>query len=115
MRQSSTPNSQVVADSLERKARLYRMLTILWGFPSLGGVVILKTNWRPEWFQTVADGGGVSIRIEVLVALGLLLTHCGLVVLSRYFGRLNRNRKRAILEGRAAGCESKKCLSTNTN
>ncbi len=98
MQQSSTPNSQAVADSLERKARLYKMLTILWSFPSLGGVVILGVHWQPEWFPIVADGGIVSIRIEVLVALGLLLTHCGLAGLSRYFGRLNRNRKQAILE-----------------
>ena len=97
-RQSSTPNSQAVADSWERKARLYRMLTILWSFPSLGGVVILGDNWRPEWFQTVADGGIASIRIEVWVALGLLLTHLGLAALSRHFRRLNQNRKQAILE-----------------
>lgn len=97
-RQSSTPSSQSVADSWERKARLYKMLTILWSFPSLGGVVILKTNWRPEWFQTVADAGIVSIRIEVWVALGILLTHLGLAALFRRFRRLNQNRKRVILK-----------------
>ena len=97
-RQSSTPNSQAVADSWERKARLYRMLTILWSFPSLGGVVILAANWRTEWFQTVADGGIASIRIEVWIALGLLLTHLGLASLSRHFRRLIQNRKQAILE-----------------
>ena len=97
-RQSSTLNSQTVADSWERKARLYRMLTILWSFPSLGGVVILGINWRPESFQTVADGGIASIRIEVWIALGLLLTHLGLAALSRHFRRLIQNRKQAILE-----------------
>lgn len=99
MRQSSTPNSQAVADSLERKARLYKMLTILWSFPSLGSFVILGDNWRAEWFRTAADTGIVSIRIEIWIALGLLLTHLGLAVLSRYFGRLNQNRKQVILEG----------------
>lgn len=98
MQQSSTPNPQAIADSWERKARLYKMLTILWSFPSLGGVVILAANWRAEWFRTVADGGIVSIRIEVLVALGLLLTHCGLAALFRRFRRLNQNHKQAILE-----------------
>lgn len=99
MRQSSTPNSQAVADSLERKARLYKMLTILWSFPSLGSFVILGDNWRAEWIRTAADAGIVSIRIEIWIALGLLLTHLGLAVLSRYFGRLNQNRKQVILEG----------------
>lgn len=98
MRQSSTPNSQAVADSLERKARLCKILTILWSFPSLGSVAILKANWSPEWFRTVADAGIVSIRIEVLVALGLLLTHLGLAALFLRFRRLNQNRKRVILE-----------------
>ena len=97
-RQSSTPNSQAVANSWKRKARLYKMLTILWSFPSLGGVIILKANWRTEWFQTVANEGIVSIRIEVLAALGILLTHLGLAALFLRFRRLNQNRKRVILE-----------------
>ena len=92
-RQSSTPSSQAVADSWERKARLYRMLTILWSFPSLGNVVILAANWRPEWFQTVANGGIILIQIEVWVALGILLTHLGLAALFLRFRRLNQNRK----------------------
>lgn len=97
-RQSSTPNPQSVADSWERKARLYKMLTILWSFPSLGGVVILAANWRTEWFRTVAEAGIISIRIEVLTALAILLAHLGLAALFRRFRRLNQNRKQVILE-----------------
>ncbi len=92
------PPKAAAEHPLECKARLCKMLALLWSFPSLGSVAILVSNERVGLIETADDAGGVPIRIEVLVAVALLLAHGCLAILARYFDRLNRNRKQASLE-----------------
>jgi hypothetical protein len=57
------------------KAPLFRILTILWIFPSAGAVVVLSMGWR-RWFD--ADGileGLRNVPFEHWIAFGLLLAH----------------------------------------
>ena len=70
-----------------RKATLYAVLTVLWVFPSLGGLWILWMHWT-VWSgaSTLLDGIRMT-RLEQWIALALLVTHATFINLTRRYAR----------------------------
>ncbi|MCS1412287.1 MAG: hypothetical protein M2R45_05493 [Verrucomicrobia subdivision 3 bacterium] len=108
------PEIKTIITPVERKAHLYKMMTLLWCFPSLGGIVILGLNGFSGPPNAAGTQGAASLRIEDLAAVGLLATHCYLAVQARRFHRLNQARQHASLTKEQA-TEPQTCPSTNTN
>lgn len=71
---SAPPDNEepVIATS---RALLYRTLTLLWFFPSLGALFVLLHDaawWRAEGFGACL----AAVRVEQWIAVGLLALHC---------------------------------------
>jgi len=94
---SRDPETETLVDPIERKAYLYKMMAVLWFFPSLGAIVILALNWFSGSSEATDTQGTLSVRIEDLAAVGLLVTHGYLAIQRHRFHRLNQKRQRARL------------------
>ncbi len=79
------------------KADLFRMLAILWCFPSGGAVLILA-------MARFSVGGGsalaalASVPLEVWLAAALLLAHPVFFWLARHYRRCEAEREETLLE-----------------
>lgn len=71
----------------QRKAQLFRALTVLWIFPSIGSVVILLLCGEIWWAMGGLLAGVRGLAVEQWIALGLLLAHPGFAWLAWRFRR----------------------------
>jgi len=82
---------EVVLPKEQRRALLYRTLSLLWIFPSLGALWIIAPALK-NWKTAPTFGDSVRlIRLEEWLALLLLAAHVGFVFLAW------RNRKKMSL------------------
>jgi len=66
---------------------LFRMLSILWVFPSLGALFIIGSDFT-RWFQVSSVLAGLrAVALEEWIALGVLLLHLAFVWLALRYRR----------------------------
>lgn len=70
----------------KQKFLLYRTLSLLWVFPSLGAIVILNSNVPSRsWLEALR-----SPQLEDLVAIMVIACHLAMILKAYRYHRLNR-------------------------
>ena len=83
-------DDQSTAEFNPRKATLWLIVSLLWVFPSAGGVWLLFAEER-EWLQQTSFGAAVAaVRLEQWIGLGLLALHTLFLGLAIYHARRDR-------------------------
>lgn len=77
----------------QHKFLLYRMLSLLWIFPSLGAIFILLAKLPLRtWRETLS-----SPQFEDLIAAMVIASHLLMILKASHYHRLNRQRERDSL------------------
>ncbi len=72
------------------KTQLFRALSLLWCFPTLGSCLILALNWAAWSEAQSVQGALAATRLEQWIALGLLGAHPVILFLARRYDRVER-------------------------
>ena len=80
-------------DHPRSKALLFKMLTVLWIFPTAGAVWIWFTEWDQFRGRAKLSGTWPAMVLEQWVALVLVLLHTVFLALASYYSRKERGLK----------------------